>query len=204
MPYCKIRHCVPALALALLLLSSQLLPGEKDPNAPSELVVFHSRIPLGVESFRLVPSGERFHLMASVESPEFEGWRHVTQDGQSHLFAKSGQLIRYYPEYLQFRVTASAHDRIVDEHPTPASSNHSLNDFLLSVRFRVKIFRGLEAKIIQPSIVDEIGVPRDVPYDERIYRVGFRLGHVPIEDRLVMEVISPKGDRLCKFHVDLL
>jgi hypothetical protein len=42
-----------------------------------------------------------------------------------------------------------------------------------------------------------------VPYNERIYRIGFDLGKVPIDDRVVMEVISPTGERLCKFHLDL-
>jgi hypothetical protein len=47
-------------------------------------------------------------------------------------------------------------------------------------------------------------MPRHVPYNERIYRIGFQIGKVPIEDRVVMEVFSPSGERLCKFHLDLL
>jgi len=200
MPY----RWYPLLLIACLVPCTLLLE-EKSSGTGADQVVYHSRIPLGVESFRLVPSGERFHVMASVESPAFEGWRHVTEDGHSLLFASNGKPVRYYPDYLQFRVTASAHDPVLEDHPTnAASSDRSLNDFLLSVRFQVKIFRGLEAQIVEPRVVDEIGVPRDVPYDERIYRVGFKLGRVPIEDRIVMEVLSPKGERLCKFHVDLL
>jgi len=32
----------------------------------------------------------------------------------------------------------------------------------------------------------------------------FDLGNVPIEDRVVLEVLAPSGERLCKFHLDLL
>jgi hypothetical protein len=43
-----------------------------------------------------------------------------------------------------------------------------------------------------------------MPYDERIYRIGFDMGKIPIQDRVVMEVLTPTGQRLCKFHLDLL
>jgi hypothetical protein len=49
-----------------------------------------------------------------------------------------------------------------------------------------------------------IGVPADVPYDERVYRINFALDKLPITDRCVLEVLSPTGERLTKFHFDLL
>jgi hypothetical protein len=49
-----------------------------------------------------------------------------------------------------------------------------------------------------------IGVPSDISYDERIYRVTFNLNQMPITDRFVLEVRSPEGNRMAKFHFDLL
>ena len=46
-------------------------------------------------------------------------------------------------------------------------------------------------------------MPAEVSYDERIYRIRFNLGRIPIDDRIVLEVFSPTGERLSKFHVDL-
>ena len=46
-------------------------------------------------------------------------------------------------------------------------------------------------------------MPPDIPYDERVYQISFDIGRIPITDRVVLEVLSPSGERLCKFHLDL-
>ena len=48
-----------------------------------------------------------------------------------------------------------------------------------------------------------IGVPDDVPYNERVYRVAFEIGSVPTDRRMLLEVLTPQGERICKFHLDL-
>jgi hypothetical protein len=48
-----------------------------------------------------------------------------------------------------------------------------------------------------------IGVPADIAYKERIYRVSVNLPRVPMSDRVVLEVFAPDGERICKFHLDL-
>jgi hypothetical protein len=65
------------------------------------------------------------------------------------------------------------------------------------------VFHGLRQTIVEPAAVKMIGVPDDMPYDERIYRVAFDLGDVSLDDRIVLEVLTPSGERLCKFHLDL-
>jgi hypothetical protein len=52
-------------------------------------------------------------------------------------------------------------------------------------------------------MVKLVGMPMDVPYDERIYRVSFDLGEVPLADRIVLEVLSPREERLTRFHLDM-
>jgi hypothetical protein len=189
--------------LAVLLLSSLVTYpiGAEVRRVP---VSINGRIPLGIESFRLEPSNNEFYLIASAEQRDFVGLQRVTDGDKDRLVLRNGKQMTFYPEQVQFRLTASARERLVEEHPFPTKSSVSLPDFFIKLRFRLKVFHGLEYRYVQPSYVDDIGMPRDVPYDERIYRIGFNVGKVPIEDRVVMEVLSPTGERLCKFHLDLL
>lgn len=170
----------------------------------ANIYTINGRIPLGIESFRLQPAGREFYLMASVESPAFEGlYRATDRSGQPHLFNASSRVM-FYPARIQFRLTASTREKLVDDRPFDTHAKLSVNDMLTKLHFRMKVFHALEYRYIKPTFIDDIGIPNDVPYDERIYRIGFDLGKIPIEDRVVMEVISPTGERLCKFHLDLL
>lgn len=168
-------------------------------------ISINGRIPLGIESFRLDPAKQDFYLMASAETPAFVGLRRVI-DGRStlRLVSRNGKTMHSYPDRVQFRLTASAREKMLEDHPFGTKSNLSLVDLLASLKFRLKVFHGLAYRYIEPASVDDVGMPRNLPYNERIYRIGFNLGHIPIEDRVVMEVISPSGERLCKFHLDLL
>jgi hypothetical protein len=49
-----------------------------------------------------------------------------------------------------------------------------------------------------------IGMPSDVPADERVYRVGINVGDMPVIDRFVIEVLSPEGEVLTHFPFTLL
>jgi hypothetical protein len=164
----------------------------------------NGRIPLGIESFRLLPAKGDFYLMASAEDSGFIGMTRIMGNEKGELVSSTGQKVKFYPEKIQFRLTASARERMIEERPFDATEKIGLEDLLTKLRFRLKIFHGLDARSIEPAFVDDIGMPKNVPYDERIYRIGFKLGKVPIEDRVVMEVYSPSGERLCKFHLDLL
>lgn len=197
---------VPSVLAACLLIGTPSLYSADNGNLtyPSDGVIrYQARIPLGWESFKVSSSGICFYLLGTVESPKFEGWRKVTINDRSRLFDASGQPVRTYPEELQFRITASTHEKMLDNQPFTIASSVPINDYLLHLRFRLKIFHGVESRIMRPASVEPIGMPEDVSYDERIYRVRFHLGHIPIDDRIVLEVFSPTGDRLSKFHVDL-
>ena len=66
------------------------------------------------------------------------------------------------------------------------------------------IFDGLRQIVVQPDSVEMIGMPGEVPYDERIYRVAVDLENIPLTNRVVLEVRDPDGERICKFHLDLI
>ncbi len=75
--------------------------------------------------------------------------------------------------------------------------------FLLSLHLRLKVFQGLDAYEIQPRDVELIGMPANIPYEERIYRAKFHLEHVPADARLVLEVFDSNEERISRFHLEL-
>ena len=177
------------------------------PSAAQAVQIFslNGRIPLGVESFRLQPAAREFYLIASAENPAFDGLYRVTDhDGHDHLFNSDNKRVLYYPSRVQFRLTASTREKLIDDHPFDIRAKIGINELFVQLRFRIKVFHALEYRYIKPTFIENVGMPKDVQYDERIYRIGFELGKIPIEDRVEMEVISPTGERLCKFHLDLL
>ncbi len=198
---CAVGVNVKVRGFALLLAAAS---GICSAQIRGTLISINGRVPLGIEAFRLEPAKRDFYMMASAENPSFVGLRRVTDRQGDKLIMPGGKALTHYPEKVQFRLTASSREKILEEKPFATESNLSLEDLLKQLRFRLKIFHGLEYRYVQPAFVEDVGMPRDLPYDERIYRIGFAIGHVPIEDRVVMEVLSPNGDRLCKFHLDIL
>ena len=193
------RTCV-SLILGLYVAAATAANAQTTP-----LYSFGDRIPLGIEAFRLQPANRNFYLMASVENPLFVGiHRTANHEGHDQLFDADNKQVLFYPSRVQFRLTASSREKLIDDRPLDAHAKIALNDLLAKLHFRVKVFHALEYRYIKPAFVENVGLPKNVPYDERIYRIGFDLGKIPIEDRVVMEVFSPTGERLCKFHLDLL
>ncbi len=173
---------------------------------PQATAVFNrnGRIPLGIESLRARPAGGTFYVVASAENPEFASmYRAKDRNGHDALFDANRTQVKFYPRHVEFRVTASSREKLVREPPFEVRENIKLDQLFTHISFRLKVFHGLDARYIEPGDVEEIGVPKSIAYNERIYRVGFDLGNLPITDRVVMEVLTPNGDRLCKFHLDL-
>jgi hypothetical protein len=174
---------------------------------PTVAHLFHSVVPLGQDGLLLQPSNRSLFLVASAQSTGFDGWQQV--ESQSHkgarlIYAGTGVRVRDFPEYVDFRVTASARrdGQSVGEPLYPTPCNAELNDYLLHLKFRLKVFHGIEAKVFHPKVVKLIGVPADMPYDERVYQLSFKLENVPVDDRVVLEVLSPEGNRISKFHLE--
>lgn len=193
------KNWVPAILGLLLAITTSAAPQS------THIYDLNGRIPLGVESFRLKPANRQFYIMASVENRELEGlYRRIDGAGHPHLFDSENKAVSFYPSRVQFRLTASAREKLIDDAPFDLRAKVGVETLITGLRFRIKVFRGLEYWYIKPAFVEQVGVPSSVHYNERIYRVGFTLGKLPIDDRVVMEVLSPNGERLCKFHLDLL
>jgi len=200
---------MPAFAkqlAAVLLVVALAMPliAARQPQEVDEWT-FHSLVPLGFMPLTLKPSNTTLSLMATAESPQFEGWRRVVREHRRTILDAAGAPIQIFPGTVDFRVTASTRsDRIMPfDKPDPIPGTDA-NDWLKSLTFRLKIFHGLEATEIEPAALKNLGVPADVPYDERIYLVSFDLHEVPSTDRLVLEVFGPDGERVGRFHLELL
>ncbi len=168
----------------------------------AQVMSYSSRVPLGNEAYEMQPGKHAFYLMASSISPAFDGV-HRNFSSQAPLITKDGAPFRFYPARLFFRVTASTREKLNGIQPFIVDAEQNINDYLLHLRFRLKIFNGLQMRRLEPAEVQQIGMPADVNYDERIYGVSFQIGEVPIDRRVVLEVLSPNGDQIGKFHLDL-
>lgn len=175
-------------------------------SAPRAVHVYGSMIPLGSETFyyRDKKNQQFFYVLASAISPEFSG-QQLWTDGYQHLLkTASGRLVEEYPHQLTFRISVSEHDGFIGlgSPLTVAAHGGTLNDFITALRFEIRINHALESRVLNPSKITHIGVPPDVPANERIYEVRFDLGEVPISDRIVMHVLTPEGERMAKFSLD--
>ena len=164
----------------------------------------HSRIPLGSDTLLLRPAHRVVQIGASAEYPELEGWTLTAQHNQPILLDTSGKPVQELPNSISFRVTAKALKKKAEDNPMPVDDPKSLNDFLLDLRFRVQVFRGMKMREIGPSRTSMVGVPADEPSEERTYTASFSLDGVRPDDRIVLLVNDGAGIRLMKFHLEFL
>lgn len=173
-------------------------------NSWHTTTVFHATTPAGYDVVRLKPSGSVLTFLGLIECPELEGARQMYEGERAAIVSADGKPVRYFPRHFDFRITASLRKTILVEPTDVFNLTEEPQDILLQLRFRLKAYHALQVEEIQPQSVQIIGVPADVPNDERVYRVSFVLGDIPVTDRCVLEVLSPSGERLTKFHFDLL
>jgi hypothetical protein len=164
----------------------------------------HSATPAGYDVIMLKPSGEILSLMGLIECPELEGAQHISEGLRARIISSSGDTIREFPQHFSFRMTASLRKFLLDGPVGSVVIAEDPRELLLHLKFRVRDYHALESRELPVESVEMIGMPADVPYDERIYRIKVNAGNLPITDRLVIEVLSPQGERLTHFPFSLL
>jgi hypothetical protein len=198
----SVRLALLAMILLSLMWQSKTLRADDDQY---ETFFFHSPVPLGLEAIQILPTKKRVYLLASVENQTLDGLQVNRAPHVGSVSRSDGSPVKSYPAGLDFRVTASAlpNDfRGVDQ--DEVTTHESMNDFLLGLKFKLKVFRGLHMQQLTPSNVKLIGVPAYETYEERVYRVTFDTPDLPVDARLVLEVYDADGTRLTRFHLEML
>lgn len=193
--------------LAVMLLVASILTGQSD-----HIVMLmaggtwhlHKRIPLGSEALLVEPAHRAVQILVTAEAPQFEGWKLESRQNNAILLDVTGKPVTELPRIINFRVTVSARDKVLDSNPLPVESTKDLNQFLLDVHFRLQVFRGMEMREIAPVTTKLIGIPTDELSDERIYRTSFNVGSVRPDDRIVLLIMDGAGNRISKFHLEFL
>lgn len=173
-------------------------------TAPRGSNGMHPTTPAGYAVVVLKPSGANLSLMGLIECPELEGAQSVSEGTNKKLVSADGDTIRHFPQRFSFRITASLRKVLMDQPLASVDVGDEPHELLLNLKFRIRAYNGLEAHEISPESVEMIGMPGDVPYDERVYRLNFNNVNLPITARLVVEVRTPQGELLTHFPFSLL
>ncbi len=165
---------------------------------------FHSAMPAGYAVVRLQPAGADVSVLGLIECPEMEGARHVSQGLNSGIVTAAGVPLRHFPRHFSFRITASLRKTLLEGPSDTLMTREDPRQFLLKLGFKLKVYHGLQTHEVAPRSVEMIGVPADIPYDERVFRVSFEVADLPVTDRAVLLVLSPDDEPITHFAFGLL
>ncbi|HEU5414630.1 MAG TPA: hypothetical protein VFW31_12765 [Candidatus Angelobacter sp.] len=189
-----------AALLAFALLAVPVWPNSAVDIAPS----LRGVIPAGYQVIRLQPSGAVVSLLGLIECPEIKGARQVSKGLDSRIVLPDGNTMQRFPRHFSFRITASLRKTVIDPPSASLAYTQDPANLLLGLKFRLRDYDALVSKELKPESVRMIGVPADIPYDERVFRVSFDIGERPVTDRFMLEIYSPEGEQLGRFCFELL
>jgi len=188
--------------LLLIVASFALIAAAR--TTPKQTSGMHSNMPAGYDVLVLKPSKAVLSLIGLIECPELEGAQHVADGLHKKLVSAEGETIKKFPQRFSFRITASLRKVFIEGPNTSVEVPDDPQELLLKLKFRIRAYNGLEVQEIEPQSVEMIGMPADVPYDERVYRINVDAANLPITDRLVVEIYSPQDQLLTHFPFALL
>jgi len=173
-------------------------------NSPKPMPSLRPNMPAGYDIMLLKPSKATLSLIGLIECPELEGAQQVAEGLHKKLVSADGSTIKEFPQRFSFRITASLKKVFLDSPVTSVALPDDPHKLLLNLKFRVRAYNALQVREIVPQSIELIGMPADVPYDERVYRINIDAGKLPITDRLVVEIFSPEGELLTHFPFSVL
>lgn len=208
-------HSLRQLALAAVMIAAATCAAQMNSfaqlgkavvqDASDNIFRFKAPFPLGAEALVLRPLNRKFYILACLEDRRFDQLQVSRVRQSQYVLDAEGHVWQNYPDELSFRVTATAMaDMLSNLDSSEITEPADMNSFLLGIKFRLKDYRDLEMKVLPPSSIKLIGLPADLPGDERVYRVSFNTAQIPVRDRLVLEILSPSGQLLTRFHLELL
>ncbi|MGE5325337.1 MAG: hypothetical protein ACM3SW_20885 [Actinomycetota bacterium] len=191
--------CATLLAVFFVLLPVLARPGSLDANDG-----MRAATPAGYKLIQLQPSGAVVSLFALIECPQIQGAHRVSRGLNARVVLADGTRLRRFPRRFSFRITASLRKMILEEPTSSLNYGRNPQNLLLGLKFKLRDYDALVATSFRPESVRMIGMPADVSYDERVFRVSFDVGDRPVTDRFLLEVYSPDGERLGRFCFELL
>jgi hypothetical protein len=165
---------------------------------------FAAVMSLGADSILLQPAKQRLNMLLTVECPEMEK---IVVSGPGTARSANyldGKPVRFYPQTLSFRFTIGSRTAADEQAPNEFETTDSVDHFQSNLHFRLKVFAGTHTRTYDPAEVTMLGVPVDMPSDERIYHFTFKLKDTPVDDRIMVEVLDDQGTRVGKFHLQIL
>jgi hypothetical protein len=161
-------------------------------------------MPAGSVVVRLQPSGTDVAVLGLIECPEIEGARHVSEGTNSRIVSADGTTLEHFPRHFSFRVTVSLRKTLLDGPADTIMTPDDPQQFLLKLGFKLRVYHGLQTHDLPLQSVEIIGVPADIPYDERVFRLSVEADSLPVTDRVVLVVLSPQEEPLTHFAFALL
>jgi len=162
---------------------------------------FQRWTPLGTEAILLKPSGQYLFMFLSLESQFLDGATKTMQGKAAVLREANGARLETFPREISFRFSIGTRTQLDANDPQVAETKLDAADLRDHLRFQLMIFDGLKATVLEPKEVQMLGVPLDVPYNERIYKVTFGLPDVSVQRRMKLLILDPQGNRLTNFQL---
>lgn len=204
-PLTRYRFILICTITSMSLLSS-VAHAEKHPAPPVDAVLptYHSMVPLGAIIYELHPRKRTFFVEATAVNEQFEGMQVREVADEKYVTDSSGVRVSRFPDQLSFRVATGLQIRhLQDKYRELVNAPCDIDYYLSHLQFRLKVFRGLKDRAVIPRSINIAGGPLDSKTKERMYEVSFETRNVRMEDRVVLEVLGPDGERIGKFHLDL-
>lgn len=191
----KCSHFAPFL---FMLAACSLVPAQTISDLGYK---FHRWTPLGTETLLLKPSGQQLSMLLSLDSQFLDGTTKTMQGKEAVLQEADGARLETFPREISFRFSIGTRTQFDATDPQVADTKLDAAELRDHVNFRLMIFDGLKAMVLEPKEVKMLGVPLDVPYNERIYKVTFGLPDVSVQRRMKLLILDPQGNRLANFQL---
>jgi hypothetical protein len=159
---------------------------------------------LDADAVKLSKTGETVTFLATWIAPELKSMRRVVSGKGAYIRTDDGQVITKYPEKMVLRISVGERTKVDGTTPIEFDSPYNADQLAKNLHFRLRVYNGLDYRVVEPTSAKMIGVPAELPYNQRIYLVEFPLKNVAVEERLMIEALDPNDTRVTRFTVSML
>ena len=159
---------------------------------------------LDSDAVKLSKTGETVTFLATWIAPELKRMQRVASLNGAYIRTDDGQVITKYPEKMVLRISVGQRTKVAGTTPIDFETQYGADELAKNLHFRLRVYKGLDYRVVEPASSKMIGVPAELPYDERIYLVEFPLKDVTIEERLMIEALDPQDTRVTRFTIAML